>query len=278
MFFLVLAGTAAFGLLKAGPADARSTPASDIVYTYNAKGERVTKTVAGATTRFVYDERGHLISEASPAGSRHYIYLGDILMSTVDTPATSASHSTVSHVVADHTGNPRVVSDARGDVIWQNPYKGNAWGGQSVLSNGYALNLRSFGSYFDSDTGLIYNMNRYFDSSSGRFTQADQMGLAGGINPYVAVSNNPLNRIDPDGLRDIFVGGAGDASSEIVKSYYSQYSKEHPDSAYYSWTQLDDIVKDINGTARNAPGSPINIIGHSYGGDTAAGVHPGSGE
>lgn len=106
MFFLVLAGTAAFGLLKAGPADARSTPASDIVYTYNAKGERVTKTVAGATTRFVYDERGHLISEASPAGSRHYIYLGDILMSTVDTPATSASHSTVSHVVADHTGKP----------------------------------------------------------------------------------------------------------------------------------------------------------------------------
>lgn len=68
----------------------------------------------------------------------------------------------------------------------------------------------------------------------------------------------------------IICRGAADGSSEIVKSYYSNYSKTHPNSAYYSWKQLSELVKDINETAEKYPGDPINVIGHSYGGDTAA--------
>ena len=90
-------------LLGAGAVAAKD---GGIAYTYNAKGERISKTVDGVTTRFVYDERGHLISEISPKGSRTYIYLGDMLVSTVDTPAAVGSRSTVSYAVADHTGNP----------------------------------------------------------------------------------------------------------------------------------------------------------------------------
>ncbi|GAA0687565.1 alpha/beta fold hydrolase [Dyella marensis] len=244
--------------------------ASDVRYTYNAKGERTSKTVDGVTTRFLYDEGGRLISEISPTGTRSYVYVEDMLVTTVDTPATVGANSSVNYVTTDQTGSPRAVSDNAGNLIWQNPYKSNAWGDQPTLSNGYSLNIRSVGSYYDPETGMIYNLNRYYDPNTGRFMQADPVGIAGGINPYAAVSNNPLNRIDPDGLRDIFVGGADDASSGIVKGYYDSYSKSHPDSAYYSWKQLDDIVKDINNTAKNSPGDPINLIGHSYGGDTAA--------
>lgn len=253
-----------------GEAFAQAQAASNITYTYNARGERTSKTVDGVTTRFVYDEGGRLISEISPTGTRSYIYVEDMLVSTVDTPAAVGANSTISYVTTDHTGDPRAVSDGAGNSIWQNPYKGNAWGDQPTLSNGYSLNIRSVGSYYDPETGMIYNLNRYYDPNTGRFMQADPVGMAGGINPYAAVSNNPLNRVDPDGLRDIFVGGAADASSGIVKGYYDNYSQSHPDSAYYSWKQLSDIVKDINNTAKNQPGNPINLIGHSYGGDTAA--------
>lgn len=93
------------------------------------------------------------------------------------------------------------------------------------------------------------------------------MGLAGGLNSYASVSNSPLNRINLDGLRDIFVGGFGDASSGIVQSYYNSYHQNNPDSAYYSWTDLNGILQDI---ANTPAGDPINLIGHSYGGDTAA--------
>jgi pimeloyl-ACP methyl ester carboxylesterase len=100
-----------------------------------------------------------------------------------------------------------------------------------------------------------------------RFLQSDPIGLHGGPSTYAYVSNSPLNRIDPNGLRDIFVGGAGDASSGIVQSYYAQYHQTNPDSAYYSWEDLNAILQDI---ASAAPNDPINLIGHSYGGDTAA--------
>ncbi|ULU25278.1 RHS repeat-associated core domain-containing protein [Dyella terrae] len=266
-----VASIVALALFQVPPVMAQTQPASNITYTYNAKGERISKNVDGVVTRFVYDERGHLTTEISPTNTRDYIYLGDMLVSTVDTPKSpSASPSTVAYVTTDHTGNPRAASDASGNLIWQNPYKSNAWGDQPTLSNGYALNVRSVGSYFDPETGLVYNINRYYDPNTGRFMEPDPLGMAGGFNPYAAVSNNPLNRIDPDGLRDIFVGGAADGTYHIVESYYDRYHSTHPDSAYYSWEDLAAIIDDINNTTKNAPGDPINLIGHSYGGDTAA--------
>lgn len=258
---------AAFGLFQASEVVAQTQPASNITYTYNAKGERISKNVDGVITRFVYDERGHLTSEISPTGSRDYIYLGDTLVSTVDTPTSNPSQSAVAYITTDHTETPRAVSDSNGTLIWQNPVKGNPWGEQPALSSGYALNVRSPGSYYDPETGLIYNTNRYLEPATGRFLEPDPIGMHGGVNPYAAVSNNPLNRIDPDGLRDIFVGGFFDGTSGIVQSYYNQYHTTHPDSAYYSWRDLDGIVADINKTD---PSDPIHLIGHSYGGDTAA--------
>jgi len=263
-----LAIAAAITCLAGADRSFAQTPTTIATYTYNAKGERITKTVGGSTTTYSYDERGHLINEHGPNGDRDYVYVGDILVSTVDTPAGStAPPSTVSYVTADDTGTPRAVTTSSGNVIWQNPYQGNAWGEQPASSSGYSLNVRSFGQYYDAETGLIYNGQRYVDPTSGRFTQPDPLGLAGGINPYVDVSNSPLNRVDPDGLRDIFVGGFGDSRSAIVKSYYDNYHQNNPDSAYYSWTNLKDILQDI---ANAKPGDPINLIGHSYGGDTAA--------
>ncbi|MDK2632494.1 RHS repeat-associated core domain-containing protein [Pantoea stewartii subsp. indologenes] len=41
-------------------------------------------------------------------------------------------------------------------------------------------NLRMQGQYLDRETGLHYNLFRYYDPDSGRFTQHDLIGLAGG--------------------------------------------------------------------------------------------------
>ena len=37
----------------------------------------------------------------------------------------------------------------------------------------------------------------------------------------------------------------------------------------YSWDQYDDILADIAATKQANPDEPINLVGHSYGGDTA---------
>ncbi|HEX9483410.1 MAG TPA: RHS repeat-associated core domain-containing protein, partial [Gemmatimonadaceae bacterium] len=49
-------------------------------------------------------------------------------------------------------------------------------------------------------TGQHFRRNRYYDSQSGRFTQEDPIGLAGGMNLYGFAGGDPVNFSDPFGL------------------------------------------------------------------------------
>jgi RHS repeat-associated protein len=49
-------------------------------------------------------------------------------------------------------------------------------------------------------SGLEYRRNRYYDPMSGRFTQEDPIGLAGGMNLYGFAAGDAINHTDPFGL------------------------------------------------------------------------------
>ena len=55
---------------------------------------------------------------------------------------------------------------------------------------------------------MLFRRNRYFDPVSGRFTQQDPIGVAGGLNLYGFADGDPVNLSDPFGLcpecEDIF--------------------------------------------------------------------------
>ena len=55
------------------------------------------------------------------------------------------------------------------------------------------------GQYYDAETGLHYNWHRYYDPETGRYLRPDPIGLAGGINLFAYVQNDPVNLIDPLG-------------------------------------------------------------------------------
>jgi RHS repeat-associated protein len=50
------------------------------------------------------------------------------------------------------------------------------------------------------NSGMLYRRNRYYDPSTGRFTQEDPIGLAGGLNVYGFAGGDPVNFSDPFGL------------------------------------------------------------------------------
>jgi len=61
------------------------------------------------------------------------------------------------------------------------------------------------GYYTDTETGLILCTNRHYDPQQGRFLTRDPIGYGGGINLYSYTANNPVNRLDPEGLATITV-------------------------------------------------------------------------
>jgi RHS repeat-associated protein len=48
-------------------------------------------------------------------------------------------------------------------------------------------------------SGLLYRRNRYYNPQTGRFTQEDPIGLAGGVNAYGFANGDPISYGDPDG-------------------------------------------------------------------------------
>ncbi len=58
------------------------------------------------------------------------------------------------------------------------------------------------GQYYDTESGLHYNWHRYYDPETGRYISADPIGFEGGdVNLYVYVWSNPVNWMDPEGLK-----------------------------------------------------------------------------
>ena len=64
----------------------------------------------------------------------------------------------------------------------------------------FNYNLRFPGQYYDKETLTHYNYFRDYNPKTGRYFQSDPIGLAGGINAYVYVDNQPTMQTDPLGL------------------------------------------------------------------------------
>ena len=74
--------------------------------------------------------------------------------------------------------------------------------GQPSPREGSAGNPYLFtGRRFDPETGFYYYRARYYDLVHGRFIQRDSLRYVDGINLYEYVRGNPVNALDPSGLK-----------------------------------------------------------------------------
>jgi RHS repeat-associated protein len=164
-------------------------------YRYNALGERVKKVTHDGrdVTRYFLYENGELVAEATADSDvlSQYVWLEGRPVARLDGDALYALHT-------DWRGDILAVSDAKRAVVW----RANAGAvAAAEIESGFDVPLRGSNQYFDRETGLHYNLNRYFDPQTQRFTTPDPIGQAGGLNLYAFAGGDPVNFVDPLGTQ-----------------------------------------------------------------------------
>ncbi|MVF13322.1 hypothetical protein FT643_14365 [Ketobacter sp. MCCC 1A13808] len=110
-------------------------------------------------------------------------------------------------VHTDHLGTPQIVTDENQQKVWEGQQR--PFGETEVVTSQTEFNVRFPGQYYDAETGLHYNWNRYYHPGLGRYLQSDPIGLGGGLNTYGYADQNPTIFIDPLGLYTLILGPRG---------------------------------------------------------------------
>lgn len=114
--------------------------------------------------------------------------------------------------LTDHLGNVRVVADQNGTVKQTNEYYpfGNIFA-ESTGSEQQPYKYNGKELYTAQGLNLYDYHARYYDSQIARFTTIDPLAEKYySISPYAYVGNNPVSRIDPDGMQADWFQNGGD--------------------------------------------------------------------
>ncbi|WP_082938786.1 RHS repeat domain-containing protein [Mitsuaria sp. 7] len=172
-------------------------------YNYDAGGQRVRKVTGTSRPHFAYDPNGQLLGEYNSSGGalQEFVWLGNTLIAVLTNSSTTEPR--IYYAYSDHLNTPRVIVNAAGDVRWRwiaEPFGTTAAETIPNSLENLVVNLRFPGQYFDKESGLSYNYFRDYDSTLGRYTQSDPIGLAGGLNTFSYVSGRPTQLSDQLGL------------------------------------------------------------------------------
>ncbi len=180
----------------------------DVSFEYDANGNTIKKTVGSVVTSYVYNIENRLnelwdgeVGTGSLIASYYYDPFGRRGYKPESTWTTDplfmeeAGQYYFYH--NDHLGTPHKLNAVNGEVVWSALY--SSFGEATVEIEAVENNLRFPGQYCDAETGLHYNCQRYYDPETGRYITSGPIGLAGGINFFAYVQNNPISVIDFDG-------------------------------------------------------------------------------
>lgn len=152
---------------------------------------------ATAKTVEVLFTTGKAVASKSSAVNLKTWMLGALLYFVLVAPSVGWA-DTLYYIHSDNLNTPKVMTNQARQVVWKGQYE--PFGTVKEPVKAVENNLRFPGQYHDRETGLYYNYFRDYDSSIGRYVQADPIGLLGGENVFIYVAANPIRFTDFYGL------------------------------------------------------------------------------
>ena len=169
-----------------------------VSYRYDMNGIRLSKTINGIKTEYLYDGT-QLIREKTGDDTIWYLY-DDV--GIVGITVNGATY----YYVRNYQGDVTKLLDVTGCVVVEYIY--DSWGkviettGSLADTVGEKNPIRYRGYYYDTDTELYYLNSRYYDAETGRFISPDVQAEDGNL--YTYCQDDPVNRSDESGYLSKF--------------------------------------------------------------------------
>ncbi|MDB5048645.1 MAG: hypothetical protein JWO30_1716 [Fibrobacteres bacterium] len=220
----------------------RMTRYGSSTFTYNHNGDLLKKISGSDTTRYNYDVFGNLLSVVLPGGDsvsflvdgrnrrvvkkmngafvQGFLYQsqlnpaaivdssGTIMAQFVygsrsNVPDQMIKNDTAYQFVCDQLGSPRLILNTVTGVVTQR-IDYDEFGNVTYDSNPEFQPFGFAGGLYDASIAQTRFGARDYAALEGRWTTKDPVKFSGGnANLYVYISNDPINRIDPSGLRPL---------------------------------------------------------------------------
>jgi RHS repeat-associated protein len=197
-------------------------PFQSAEFDYDGDGKRVKSTINGTTTTYFIGTHYEVTNPGANQTVTKYYYAGAQRIAL-------RTGNTLSYLLGDHLGSTSLTTDAAGNKVSEMYYK--AWGEVRYASGNVPTKYQYTGQFsYVSDFGLHFYNARWYDSSLGRFAQADTIVPPGvqGYDRYAYVGNNPILYDDPSGHCG-WCGGEIDFGLSLASQFFpraSQASKQ----------------------------------------------------
>ena len=215
------------------------------------------------------------VTPASDGDSFTFYFSGRPVATLDKVTQSSTTTSTLRYLSTDSLGTPVLVTSTAGAQVWQ--------GGFEPFGADYSSSptrLRFPGQWLDSTfQGPSYNVNRWYGSDAGRYTQPDPLSVSAGPNPYVYVANRPTRFFDLEGLFlqnntncTLYIKESTRGKTHAV-SPGQQYSQEidgyadpcnHPNQVYKT-TDLVDVTVDKDHKPHTSVRDDMTPLWESFG-------------
>jgi len=228
---------------------------------YSSNGYRYVKQDNSEDPEFyIYDSQGRLNAKAFPANYvsesgtqvvmypiNQYIWGPDRVLAQID-----ADDGKTYYYLYNGHGDVVQIIDTDGNI--KNTYDYDVWGNFITKSETIDNPFTYFGQTYDETTGLYYLRARYYDPTTGRFTQQDP--AEDGYNWYVYGNQNPVMWVDYTGESGVGAATVAAAtaflSSPVGQQMY-QYLSQLASKAgvtvttfvAQNWTQIQYVATQV---------------------------------